>query len=113
MKSINQRIDQLLVEAIEEVLSFLGEPVKNQVFAQLEKDLSITQAKLPERIEDFSRFLYRFFGSHAKLVEIDCVKAFYSKVKENPEIVKTNLVPIAEDFTLPSYVNKFRKINMI
>ena len=111
MKPINQRIDQLLIEAIEEVLSFLGEPVKNQVFAQLEKDFSITRVTLPERTEDFSKFLYRFFGSHARLVEIDCMKAFYSKIKENPNIVKTNLVFLAEDFTLSSYVNKFKKSN--
>ena len=93
MKSVHKRIDCYLLESIEESLSFLGEPVKNQIFTHLESSCSIKKEALPENIEIFSRLLYKLFGSKAKLIEINCIKTFYSKIQKDPDIGKSSLFP--------------------
>jgi len=112
MKPVHQRIDQYLLDAIEETLAFLGEPIKNQIFTHLESSCSIDREALPEHIEIFSRLLYRLFGSHAKLIEIKCMKAFYSKIQEDPDIGKKFFVSDDKDFTFPSYIEEFRQNNL-
>ncbi len=111
MKPVHQRIDQYLLDAIEESLAFLGEPIKNQIFTQLESSCSIKKEALPEHIEIFSRLLYRLFGSHAKLIEIKCMKTFYSKIQEDPDIGKKFFISKEKDFTFPSYIVEFRQNN--
>ena len=111
MKPVHQRIDQYLLDAIEESLVFLGEPIKNQIFTQLESSCSIKKEALPEHIEIFSRLLYRLFGSHAKLIEIKCMKTFYSKIQEDPDIGKKFFISKDKDFTFPSYIVEFRQNN--
>ena len=93
-------------------MAFLGEPVKNQIFIQLESNCSIKKENLPEHIEIFSRLLYRLFGSKAKLIEIKCMKAFYSKIQEDPDIGKKFFIPKDKDFTFPSYIREFRQNNI-
>ncbi len=108
--SIQHKLDQLLIEAIDEVFCSFGEPVKNTLYIQLENTLSITKSNLPEKIEDFSSFLYRLFGPQAKLVELKCMKTFYSKIKNELNIGNRTIILDDEDITLLSYVNKFRAI---
>jgi hypothetical protein len=112
MKPVHQRIDQYLLDAIEESLGFLGEPVKNQIFTQLECGCSINREALPENIEIFSRLLYRLFGSNAKLIEIKCMKAFYSKIQQDPDIGKKFFISKEKDFTFPSYIDEFKQNNL-
>ncbi len=111
MKPINQKIDQYLIDSIDEALSFLGEPVKNQIFVQLENCCSIDKETLPEHIEDFSRYLHTLLGFSAKLVEIKCMKAFYSKIQKDPYINKKILISKQHDFTFSSYLTEFRNNN--
>jgi hypothetical protein len=112
MKPIQKRIDQYLIEAIEESLGFLGEPTRNQVFTHLESSCSINRDTLPEHIEIFSRVLYRLFGSHAKIIEIKCMKTFYSKIQQDPDIGKEIFISEDKDFSFPSYINEFRQNNL-
>ena len=109
MKPVHQRIDQYLLDAVEESLAFLGEPVKNQIFTQLESNCSIKKEALPENIEIFSRLLYRLFGSHAKVIEIKCMKTFYSKIQKDPEIGHKFYISNDKDFNFPSYIEEFRQ----
>jgi hypothetical protein len=98
----------LLIEAIDEVLCSFGEPVKNAVYIQLENNLSITKNNLLEKIGEFSSFLYRLFGPQAKLVEVKCMRTFYSKIRNEPNIRSRTLTLDCKDISLLSYVNKFR-----
>lgn len=107
MQNIQQRVDQLLVESIDEVLCSLGEPVKNHIYARLENDFSITKNSLPQQIGEFSKFLYRIFGPHARLIEIKCMKTFYSKIKIDQYLEKLTII-CDNDFTLLTYIDKFR-----
>ncbi len=108
MKPINQKIDQYLVDSIDEALSFFGEPVKNQIFVQLERCCSIDKETLPEHIDEFSRYLHKLFGSNAKLVEIKCMKAFYSRIQKDSSITRKILISKDHAFTFSSYVAEFR-----
>jgi hypothetical protein len=110
MYNIQIRIDQLLVEAIDEVLCSLGEPIKNQVYMLLEKDFSITKNNLPQQIAEFSRLIYRLFGAQAILIEIKCMKSFYDKIK-NDSLFDTQTITFDDNnFTFRVYTNKFRAI---
>ena len=113
IKPVHQRIDQYLLDAIEESLALLGEPVKNQIFTHLESNCLIKKEALPEHIEIFSRLLLRLFGSHAKVIEIKCMKTFYSKIQEDPDIGKKFYVSNDKDFTFPSYIEEFRQYDSV
>jgi hypothetical protein len=85
-KTIQEKFDQLLIEAIDEALSSLGEPVKNAVYQHLQNDLSIEKDKIPSQIEDFSNFIHKIFGLGASRLEIKFMKNLKSKIEINIKI---------------------------
>jgi len=110
MQNTQQRLDPLVLGTIDEVLYSLGEPVKNHIYDRLENEFSITKHELPQRMGEFSKFLYNMFGPHAGLIEIKCMKTFYSKIKidrypENPSITWDD-----DDFNLSNYTDKLRQV---
>ena len=106
--SISQKFDQLLVEAIDEVLSSLGEPVKNHVYFYLENDFSITKNELPQKIEEFSNFLLRIFGTGANHLEIRFMKTFFAKISADQHLKHKSIVFKEIDLTFSAYVNTMR-----
>ena len=108
IQDIQQRLDQLLVESIDEALYSLGEPVKNYICDRLEEELLITKHALPQQIGEFSKALYRMFGPHARLIEIKCMKTFYSKIKIEQYLENLSITWDDNDFTLLTYTDKFR-----
>jgi hypothetical protein len=110
MYNIQIRTDQLLVEAIDEVLCSLGEPVKNQVYMLLEKDFSITKNNLPQQIAEFSKLIYSLFSVHANLIEIQCMKSFYSKIKNDARLDTQEISFNNDNFTFALYANKFKAL---
>jgi hypothetical protein len=110
MYNIQLKIDQLLVKAIDEVLCSLGEPVKNQVYILLEKDFSITKNNLPQQITEFSKLIHRLFGVHAHLIEIKCMKIFYSKMKNDPRLDNQSISFDDDSFTFALYTHRFRDL---
>jgi hypothetical protein len=108
MQKIQQKIDQLLIEAIDEVLYSLGEPIKEHIYDCLENDFSITKISLPQQIGEFSTLLQETFGPHARLVEIKCMRTFYSKIRID-QYLKNRLITWDDrDFTLFTYIDRFR-----
>ena len=108
MSTSQQRFDQLLVEAIDEVLCSLGEPVKNHLYIQLENDFSITKNDLPQQIEEFSHFIFRIFRSGASNIEIKFMQTLYAKISADRHI-EHNLSTCKEiDITFLNYVKKMR-----
>ncbi len=101
--------DQLLVEAIDDVLGALGEPVKNYVYSHLENDFSISKSELPQNIEEFSYFLFRVFGSSAHHLEIKFMKALYTKISANQHFKHNSIILKEVDVTFSSYVNALRE----
>lgn len=74
--------DKLVMEAIDEVLSALGDSCKQAIYFYLERECNISRNKIPNRIPDFSDALEQLFGVGAGLIEIQIMKRLRNKVPQ-------------------------------
>jgi len=109
INAAHKKFDQLLVEAIDEVLGSLGEPVKNHLYIHLENDYLITKEELPQQIEEFSHFLFRIFGTSANNLEIRFMRTLYSKIKADQQLEHKSIAFNEDNLTFSTYVNKMRE----
>lgn len=72
--------DKLLLEAVDQGLSSLGESSKQAIFFHLEKRFNIKKQEIPHRIEAFADALEKIFGLGANFVEILIMKQLHEKV---------------------------------
>lgn len=72
--------DDLLLEAIDEAFSSLGESVKVAIYFHLENTFGITKNDIPSRIADFSDALEKIFGAGARHLEILFMKNLHPKI---------------------------------
>jgi len=74
------KFEELLLEAIDEGLSLLGETPKQAVYFHLEKTFKIKRLDIPYRIEEFTDAIEKIFGTGAKIIEIQIMKCLFKKV---------------------------------
>jgi hypothetical protein len=72
--------EEVLLAAIDECLSWLGESEKQAIYFYLEKRYMISKQDIPFRIEDFAEAIENIFGTGAKLLEIRIMKCLFSKM---------------------------------
>lgn len=72
--------EELLMEAIDEGLSLLGESSKQVIYFYLEKTFKMNRLDIPYRIEDFTDAIEGIFGNGAKILEIQIMKCLFKKV---------------------------------
>ncbi len=77
----HENFDQILLEAIDEALSSLGENVKTAIYFQLEDLFKIKKQEIPAKISDFSSALEQLFGLGARQLEIMFIKNIHDKIK--------------------------------
>ena len=110
MKSLQESFDALLLEAIDEGLCSLGEPMKNHLYIILENSFGIKKHEIPKEIEVFSNTLHRLFGWGACRLEIKFMERLYSKIKIKIEHPESNLYKwIENDFSFIAYLEKMRQ----
>jgi hypothetical protein len=84
-KSSKQRqkrsFEQILLDAIDEALSSLGENVKTTVYFNLEDVYRIKKQDIPSRVSDFSGALEQLFGLGARYLEMLFMKNLHAKIK--------------------------------
>lgn len=80
-KSKNNTFENILLEAIEEVLSGLGENVKTAIFFHLEENFNTKKKEIPQKIMDFQAALEQVFGLGARNLEILFMKSLHSKIE--------------------------------
>ena len=80
-QSQHDNFDQILLDAIDEALSSLGENVMATVYFQLEDLFKIKKQEIPFRISDFSSALEQLFGLGARQLEIMFIKNLHDKIK--------------------------------
>jgi hypothetical protein len=90
---------QLLVQAVDEGLSALGESSRQAVYGCLESAFRIRRDDIPQKIAEFSDALEKLFGDSARLLEIQIMKKLYRKVGDIVEYY-----PEREDITFTEYV---------
>ena len=75
----NSESRKLLLEAVDEGLSLLGESTKQVTYSCLEKSFNIKKQEIPNKIKDFSHAIKEIFGS-VNFVEPLILKRFNEKV---------------------------------
>ncbi|MCX8177963.1 MAG: hypothetical protein N3F10_06700 [Candidatus Bathyarchaeota archaeon] len=76
----NRRFDELLIEAVDEALSSLGESVKQAIYFHLQNQFHLSKDEIPRRIRDFANGIEAMFGPGARFIEILIMKKLYNKV---------------------------------
>ena len=77
------KFEEILLEAIDEGLSLLGESSKQALYIHLEKAVKMNKLDIPYRIEDFADAIEKLFGAGAKILEIHIMKCLFKKVGYN------------------------------
>ena len=86
MPQINLR--KILLEAVEEGLSSLGDSPKQAIFFHLETSFEISKDNIPTNLTEFSKALEKIFGPGALYLEKLIVKRLYEKLGLEFEEVK-------------------------
>ena len=94
--------EKLLLEAVDEGLSSLGEASKQAIYFHLEKSFNIKKQEIPSKIETFAKSIEKIFGLGANFLEIFIMKRLYEKIggvfewQETTEITFTKYVTVAK-----------------
>lgn len=110
--STQEKFNECLIQAVDEALTSLGEPVKNTVYFKLENNFSIPKSEIPAQIDEFTNIMHKIFGLGASRLEIKFMKNLYSKIKTNVEINGCEWPLsnwIVEDISFTEYVQKTRE----
>ena len=76
----NKKFETILLEAIDEAFSTLGESVKAVLYFQLEHKFVIPKQDIPYRIDDFSDTLEQIFGAAVTSIQILIMKKLNGKI---------------------------------
>jgi len=79
----NKKFETILLEAIDEAFSILGERVKVSLYFHLEDKFTIPKQDIPYRIDDFSDTLEQIFGAAATSIQILIMKKLNEKITCN------------------------------
>jgi hypothetical protein len=105
---VAKTFDKLLLEAVDDALSSLGESAKLSIYFHLENRFNIAKNEIPNRLEDFTDGLEKIFGLGANFIEILIMKNLFEKVgkplewNENKELSFVEYVTTAKQ----SYLKK-------
>lgn len=72
--------EKLLLEAVDEGLSSLGESSKQAIHFHLKKGFDIKRKEIPYKIEAFVEAIEKIFGLGANFLEILIMKRLYEKI---------------------------------
>ena len=72
--------EEVLLEAIDESFSWLGESEKQAIYFILKKTYKISKQEIPYRIEEFTEAIEEIFGLGAKIIEIRIMKDLFSRM---------------------------------
>ena len=93
--------DELLLEAVDEALSSLGESAKQSIYFHLQDKFKISREEIPRHVKEFAEGLEKIFGFGARFLEIMIMKRLYAHIgqplnwDEREEFVFVNYVEAA------------------
>lgn len=105
--SCNRGFEKLLLEAVDEGLSSLGDSPKQMIYFYLEKTFKIKKIDIPSRIDEFADAIEKIFGHGAKHLEIQIMKRLYEKVGHNFEYF-----PEKDDLLFTEYIEACMRANL-
>ena len=74
---------RILLEAVDEGLSSLGESSKVAVYFHLQKNFNVRKEEIPCNVEAFAEAMEKIFGQGATFLEILIMKRLHEKVRLN------------------------------
>ncbi|XHH10488.1 MAG: hypothetical protein ACFCUE_07625 [Candidatus Bathyarchaeia archaeon] len=74
-----KQFDDLLLTAIDNALSSLGESVKKSIYYHLEEKFCLKRSQIPNKLNKFQEAIEQIFGSGARFLEILIMKNLYLK----------------------------------
>jgi hypothetical protein len=92
---------KILLEAVDEGLSSLGDSPKQAIFFHLETSFEVSKDKIPTNLTEFAKALEKIFGPGASYLEKLIVKRLYEKLGLEFEEV--------ENWDFLEYVNDVEK----
>ena len=72
--------EKLLLEAVDDGLSSLGDSAKHAIYFHLKKTFNINRRDIPSKIEQFADAIEKIFGFGAKPIEILIIRRLNEKV---------------------------------
>ncbi len=79
MPKKSRSFDELLLEAIDDALSSLGESVKQSIYFHIQSKF-VAKDDIPTHIQDFQGGLEKIFGAGAQFIEILIMKNLHAKI---------------------------------
>ncbi|HXX88379.1 MAG TPA: hypothetical protein VEH86_08050 [Candidatus Acidoferrum sp.] len=80
MSLFGRDFEKLLVEAVDDGLSVLGDSAKQAIYYHLEKSFNVKKEEIPSRMTAFTQAIENIFGVGANFVEILIMKKLQEKV---------------------------------
>jgi hypothetical protein len=93
-----REFDKLLLSAIDEALTSLGDSVKQSIYFHIENKFSVARSEIPENLVEFQGGLEKIFGAGARFIEILIMKNLHSKIGRP-------LIMESEQFEFVKYVD--------
>ena len=104
--------EEILLEAVDEGLSSLGESSKWAIYFHLEKNFNIGKQDIPNKIANFIEAIEEIFGLGANFLEILIMRRLYEKIggsfewPESKEFIFSEFVTVAkQDFQEKKRIN--------
>jgi len=94
-----QDFEKLLLEAIDEGLSSLGESSKQAIYYHLEKGFNLKKQEIPYSIEAFACAIEKIFGLGANFLKILIMKRLYEKMGRNLKLRASKNLEFTEYIT--------------
>ncbi len=95
--------ETLLLKAVDEELSSLGESSRRAIYYHLEKSFNIKKHEIPRKLDVFEEAIEEIFGEGANFLEILIMKRLYEKVGGMFELHDST------DFAFAQYVTAARR----
>ncbi len=98
-----EQFNNFLIASIDESLILLGEPVKNELYLQLELKFNIKKNDIPQRLEEFSEILHKVFGLGASRLEVKFLRKLDSKIPSGCKCIDA-------DWSVSMWIEKERSL---
>jgi hypothetical protein len=95
----DRRFRKLVLEAVDEAFSLLGDAAKQAIYWHLEEIFEIDRRDIPYEAEKFAEALEKILGPGAKLLEIRMMKYLYQRIGR-----KFKYRPEQGNLTFPGYL---------
>lgn len=95
--------ETLLLEAVDEGLSSLGDSSKHAIYFHLQETFNIDKHEIPKNIDAFDKAIKKIFGIGANFLEILIIRKLHQKAAQ------TIRIQTPEELTLKEYVEQAKK----